>query len=71
MLLLSKGGNEMSYIPGRAITQIRINETVYKKVKLIAKLENRNVNSQIEYLLKKGVEDYEAIHGEVEVPSET
>lgn len=60
----------MSYIPNRAITQIRVNETVYKKVKIIAKAENRNTNSQIEYFLKKGVEQYEADHGEVAVPSE-
>ncbi len=52
-------------IPGRTATQIRINETVYKKTKTIAKLENRNTNSQIEYFIKKGVEAYEKEHGEI------
>lgn len=59
-----------SKIPGRVQTQVRIDETVYQKVKVIGKAENRNTNSQIEYFLKKGVEQYEADHGEVSVPSE-
>lgn len=59
-----------SKIPGRVQTQVRIDETVYQKVKVIAKSENRNTNSQIEYFLKKGVEQYEADHGEIAVPSE-
>lgn len=59
-----------SKIPGRVQTQVRIDETVYQKVKVIAKSESRNTNSQIEYFLKKGVEQYEADHGEIAVPSE-
>ena len=31
-------------IPGRIATQIRINETIYQKAKLIARLENRPVS---------------------------
>ena len=52
-------------------TQIRINEVVYAKVKVIALLENRNTNSQIEYFLKQGVENYEREHGPVQVPEES
>lgn len=55
-------------IPGRMSTQIRINKQVYNKIKAIAKEESRNVNSQIEFFLKKGVELYESSHGPVEVP---
>lgn len=50
-------------IPNRVSTQIRINETVYKKTKVIAKQESRNTNSQIEYFVKLGVEAYEKEHG--------
>ena len=50
-------------IPNRIATQIRINEDVYKKTKNIAKYENRNTNSQIEYFVKLGVEAYEKEHG--------
>lgn len=57
-------------IPGRIATQIRINETVYQKTKQIAKMENRNTNSQIEYFIKKGVEAYEAEHGPISLPEE-
>ena len=52
-------------IPNRIATQIRINETVYKKTKLIANQENRNTNSQIEYFIKLGVETYEKEHGTI------
>lgn len=45
-------------IPGRVSSQVRINEDVYNKLKAIAKLENRSVNAQLEYFIKKGVEDY-------------
>lgn len=57
-------------IPDRIATQLRVNETVYKKIKYIANLENRNVNSQIEYFLKKSVDAYEREHGIIELPVE-
>lgn len=57
-------------IPDRIATQIRINEVVYQKTKIIAKSENRNTNAQIEYFIKKGVEAYEAEHGVISVQSE-
>lgn len=50
-------------IPNRTSTQIRVNETILNKVKYIAEQENRNMNSQIEYFLKKGVEQYENENG--------
>lgn len=50
-------------IPNRIATQIRIDKTAYSKTKVIAKSENRNVNSQIEYFIKKGVEAYEKEYG--------
>lgn len=54
-------------IPNRIATQIRINEEVYKKTKNIAKYENRNTNSQIEYFVKLGVEAYEKEHGLISI----
>lgn len=54
-------------IPDRKTTQLRINETLYKKTKIIAVLENRNTNSQIEYFVRKGVEAYEKEHGSLSV----
>lgn len=55
-------------IPGRIATQIRINETAYKKTKYIANQESRNTNAQIEYFVKLGVEAYEKEHGTILLP---
>lgn len=52
-------------IPGRISTQARLDEAAWEKLKIIAKLENRNANSQLEYFMKKGIEAYEAEHGEI------
>lgn len=52
-------------IPGRISTQIRINEEIYKKTKIIAANEFRTTNAQIEYFMKKGVEAYEKEHGPI------
>lgn len=57
-------------IPGRVATQIRVNNEIYRKTKLIAQAESRNTNAQIEYFLKKGVEAYEAEHGVINLPDE-
>ena len=57
-------------IPGRIPTQIRIDETTWKKLKIIAKIENRNANSQLEYFVKKCVEAYETEHGPILLPDE-
>ncbi|GFI24558.1 hypothetical protein IMSAGC011_03359 [Lachnospiraceae bacterium] len=57
-------------IPGRIATQIRINETAYKKTKYIAEKESRATNSQIEYFVKLGVEAYEKEHGVISLPKD-
>ncbi len=57
-------------IPGRIATQIRINETVYKKTKYIAIQESRATNAQIEYFVKLGVEAYEKEHGAISLPED-
>lgn len=55
-------------IPNRIATQIRIDKDIYGKTKEIAKFENRNTNSQIEYFVRKGVESYEKEHGAISLP---
>lgn len=54
-------------IPGRIATQMRVDEALHKKAKIIATKENRTLNSQYEYFIKLGVEQYEATHGPVSV----
>lgn len=51
-------------------TQIRLDETVYKKCKYICAKELRSLNSQMEYFILKGVELYEEEHGTVILPNE-
>lgn len=57
-------------IPNRIATQIRIDKDVYSKTKEIAKSENRNTNSQIEYFVRKGVEAYEKENGPISLPAD-
>lgn len=47
---------------------LRIDKTLMKKIKWIAKRNNRSVNKEIEYVLRCIVEDYEREHGEIAVP---
>jgi len=48
-------------------TNFRIDETVYKKIKIIAKKEYRSINSQLEYFIMKEVKEYEKVNGEIMV----
>ena len=57
-------------IPNRVSTQIRLDATLHQKLKIIANEESRNMNSQIEYFIKKGIEAYEAEHGPIQLPAE-
>ena len=46
-------------------TGIRIEESLYGKLKAIAKLEGRTVNNLNEYIIRRFVTEYEAKHGQV------
>lgn len=47
----------------KSATQIRIDEKLFEKIKLIAELELRTMNAQIEYFLLNGVTQYENENG--------
>ncbi len=49
-------------------TQMRYDEILYEKTKIIAEDEMRTINSQIEYFMKKGIEAYEKEHGTISLP---
>ena len=53
---------------GRVATQMRYDEILYKKTKIIAENELRTTNAQIEYFMKLGVESYEKEHGTISLP---
>jgi len=48
-------------------TNFRIDEVAYKKTKVIAKEENRSINSQLEYFVMKEIKEYEKANGEIRV----
>ncbi len=51
-------------------TQMRYDETLYKKTKIIAENEMRTTNAQLEYFMKLGVEAYEREHGVISLPED-
>lgn len=46
-------------------TGLRIEESMYEKLKAIAQSEGRTLNNMVEYVLRLYLRDYEAEHGEV------
>jgi len=56
--------------PNRVSTQLRLDESFHAKAKIIAKKEERPLNSQFEYWIKKGVEQYEKEHGTIPISLE-
>ncbi|MCX4328287.1 MAG: hypothetical protein OSJ45_13510 [Lachnospiraceae bacterium] len=55
---------------GKVATQMRYDEILYEKTKIIAENELRTTNAQIEYFMKLGVEAYEKEHGIILFSSE-
>ena len=52
-------------VPGKVVSQVRIDENAYQKMKIIAQRENRSTNAQLEYFVKKCVWEYESTHGQI------
>ena len=57
-------------IPSRLSLTLRLDEVAHAKAKIIARKEDRPLNSQIEYWIKKGVEQYEKENGAIALPKE-
>ena len=53
---------------GKIATQMRYDEILYEKTKIIAANEIRTINAQIEYFMKLGIEIYEKEHGTISLP---
>lgn len=51
-------------------TGLRLNETIYEKVKLISTREQRSMNNFIEFVVQRYIEEYERKNGEIEIPLE-
>ena len=46
---------------------LRLNESVYEKVKVLATQEHRSFNNLIEYAIQKYVDEYEAQYGPIQI----
>lgn len=51
-------------------TGLRLNETLYEKVKVLSIKEQRSLNNLIEYVIQQYVDNYEKQHGSIQIPSE-
>ena len=49
---------------------LRMEEEIKEKLKVIAKENERNLNGEIVYAVKKHIREYEAEHGEIEINSQ-
>ena len=51
-------------------TGLRLNETIYEKVKVISTREQRSMNNFIEFVIQRYIEEYECENGEIKIPQE-
>lgn len=51
----------------KVATQIRLDEVMHKKIKYISEKKLRSLNSQMEYFILKGIEEYEREHGVIQL----
>lgn len=48
-------------------TQLRIKDTNFKKIKIIAEEQGRSTNGQICFIIEQFIKDYEKINGKIEL----
>ena len=48
---------------------LRLNTETYAKIKVLAKENSRSINGQLEFMVKKYLQDYEQEHGEIDITS--
>jgi len=49
------------------VIKVRTHEDNVVKIKTIAKYHNRSTSKEIEFLIKKHIEEFEKKHGEIEI----
>lgn len=49
---------------------LRVDKQIMQKFKVIAALNGRSVNKEIEFRMREIVADYEKEHGEISIPSD-
>ena len=51
-------------------TGLRLNETIYDKLKVLSDRENRSLNNLIEHILQLHLDDYERTNGAIVLPEQ-
>lgn len=51
-------------------TGLRLNESLYEKIKYLSVKEQRSLNNLIEYIVQQYVNEYETNHGSIQIPDE-
>ena len=54
----------------KANTQLRVEVSLFAKLKHVAKSEGRSANAQIERFIREGVERFESEHGVIDTDTE-
>lgn len=47
------------------VFNLRLNDTIHEKIKILAEKQSRSQNKEVEYIIKKYLDDYEKINGEI------
>lgn len=50
---------------------LRLPNELQQKIKAIAEKENRKISQQYELIIRNWINDYEAIHGKIEIKEDT
>lgn len=53
------------------VFNIRTEQQIIDKISIIAQKNERSLNREIVYLIKKRIEEFEAEHGEIDLPDKT
>ena len=53
--------------PNKVALQVRLDEKVHAKLRIVAEEEVRSLNSQIEYFVIKGIQKYEQENGIISI----
>jgi hypothetical protein len=46
---------------------VKFEEEVYEKVKVLAKIDHRSINGEIDYIVNQFIDNYEQIHGPIKI----
>lgn len=61
---MKRKGNAMKSIVS---SNIRIEEETWEKLRIIASINKRSINKEIEYLIEQSIKEYEEKHNKIDI----